>query len=89
MDDRHPPTAPHWRPAERIRLVLLDRSTRCDACGDMMPPGTDIEATPGDPPRLVHDGRCPTRWTPTVIDGTGEPDGQPRLPFLAAVEETP
>ncbi len=64
--------------------VIFPRDTfACERCGRAIPAGETAVLTPD----AVSHERCPTRWTPTVIDGGGQTSPR-QLPLLAPVTES-
>jgi hypothetical protein len=84
-----PPT-PHQRRHHGVRLILVEVTVPCCACGRPAPPGTRLRMWQGGR-WIEHDGGCPPAWEPVVIPGGAgaEEARQLHLPLLAAVEEEP
>jgi hypothetical protein len=52
---------------EPMVVTVWSFDMRCTECGVLIPAGTRfVSLWPGD---QRHEGRCPTPWTPRVIEG--------------------
>ena len=64
------------------RLVMSNLPAGCVRCGGTIPAGEWLELDGG---KSAHIGRCPARWTPTVVVRGGAASGQRSLPLLRVV----
>ena len=75
-------------PEEPIVLQLVKRRVLCQTCRHHIVPGELLRVWPKS--KLTEHVDCPKPWTPVVIEGDaqsdGQLDGQLRLPWLDLVD---